>query len=116
MRKKRLVRGALFGAGAVGTRGTEFPYLCALGPHRAAFYALFRAQAQTVLPPAEQLQINLGQQFGIEQGAVERPSRKVYIVTAAQRIEIGRRAGNFLRAILSVSTTRLSGISPCPTC
>ena len=52
-------------------------------------------QAKAVLAATQQFQINLGQQFGIEQGTVIFPPRIIDTETAAQSIKAGGRAGEF---------------------
>ncbi len=54
---------------------------------------LVAAQAERRLSPADQLEIDLGQELGIEQRAVLLAARVVDSEAPAQGIEIGRRAG-----------------------
>ena len=53
----------------------------------------FLDQCQRHLPSADQLEIDVGEDFGIEQRAMQRPPRIVDAIVLAQRIEIDAGAG-----------------------
>jgi hypothetical protein len=78
---------------------------------RAGAFGRQPAQDKAGLPPADQFQIDLGQDFGVQKRAVQRPRRIVDAEAAAQRVERCGRARKPLRAIASVSTARSNGIA-----
>ena len=74
------------GAWLRGARGATF--LPCRGLHRPG-----GAESERRLPAADQLKIDLGQQLGIEQGAVPGACRVVDSEAAAQCVQVCRRAG-----------------------
>lgn len=74
-------------AGPVRPSGTEYP-LAPSNRERRDFYRLrFRSQRQANLPASGQFDIDLGQKFGVKQGAVFRAVAAINAIAGAERIE-----------------------------
>jgi hypothetical protein len=87
------VRRQFLRARPVGTRGPENAFDLHTGSDLDCHHLGFGNQLKADLAPAGQLDIDLCEQFGVEQCAVQGAVAAIYAIPGAQRIERVLRAG-----------------------